>query len=69
MTGRHRVEVLKGNTALSRNEKASVLSSPPALCFVRHQYSKIMTDSAENQERHILFISAIFSVLPISRFR
>jgi len=37
VTGGHRVEVLKENTATSRNEKASVLSSPPALCFVRPQ--------------------------------
>jgi hypothetical protein len=38
VTGGHRVEALKGNTAVSRNEKASVLSSPPALCFVRPQH-------------------------------
>jgi len=37
VTGGHRVEVLKGNTTISRNEKASVLASPPALCFVRPQ--------------------------------
>lgn len=35
--GGHRVGVLKGNTAISRNEKASVLSSPPVLHFVRPQ--------------------------------
>lgn len=31
---RHRVEVLEGNTTISRNQTALVLSSPPTLWFV-----------------------------------
>jgi len=41
VTGGHSIQVLKGNTALSRNKKASVLSSPPALSFVKPQCIQI----------------------------